>query len=61
MSSGSNTQYVLWRKDGHGNAFVINRFHSRQHAERVCAHYRIRRRKESFWVSALSPRPPASR
>lgn len=61
MASGSSIQYVLWRKDSHGKAFLISRYHSRLHAERVCANCRSRHREERFWISALSPRAPAAR
>ncbi|ASK33518.1 hypothetical protein [Alloalcanivorax mobilis] len=61
MSAGNgSTQYLLWRKDSQGNASLVNRFHSRQQAERVCARFQTRRQRERFWVSALGPdsKPP---
>ncbi|GAA5136358.1 hypothetical protein [Alloalcanivorax gelatiniphagus] len=59
MAAG-NTQYVLWRKDGHGKVFVVTRFHSRQHADRVCQSYQQRAHKQHYWVTMLRLRdtPP---
>lgn len=57
MAAGS-LQYILWSKDENGNLFVVQRFHSRQHAERVCERYRKRRQKQQYWVKPFAPIGP---
>ena len=58
--AAANTQYVLWRQDDHGNVFVVNRFHSRQQADRECQRYQRRGHKQHYWVAPLQPRQPPS-
>lgn len=60
MSSGS-PQYLLWRRDGHGNSFLMCRFHSRQQAERTCLRYQNRGHKQNYWITVLHPLAPGER
>lgn len=51
MSNG-NAQYVLWRRDAHGNTTLVGRFHSSSQARRVCRALQ-RRHDDTYWITPL--------
>jgi hypothetical protein len=50
-SSAERARWVVWRQDDNGNRFEVNRFESREDAERLAATMETRGHKQIYWVA----------